>query len=301
MKAILIAGPTASGKSGLAMALAEKFDGVIINTDALQVYDKWRVLSARPSKADEVLVPHRLYGHVAMDHHYSVGGWLKDVKKTLQNTDLLPIFTGGTGLYFDALINGLADIPAIPVAIRNKGNEIRDTIGKDWFAEILIKNDPETYHAIDQQNPARLQRAWEVLETTGKGLQYWKSTTPPPLIPLEETLSICLNWQVNSLNDRINSAFDQMMEMGAIDEVKAVKNGYWHPALPSSRALGAAEIINAIDGKITIQDAVIKAKILTRQFAKRQRTWFRSKMSDWQQITMNNSISTEEIIANLYT
>ncbi len=301
MKAILIAGPTASGKSSLAMALAGKFNGVIINTDALQVYDKWHVLSARPSKSDEAAVPHRLYGHVAMDHHYSVGGWLNDVRKTLQDTDLMPIFTGGTGLYFAALTKGLADIPAIPAGIRDKGNEIRDTIGKDWFADVLIKNDPETYHAIDQQNPARLQRAWEVLETTGKGLQYWKSTTPLPLVPLEETLSICLNWQVNSLNTRIDQRFDQMMEMGAVDEVRAVKNGYWHPALPSSRALGAAEILDAIDGKITMQDAVTKAKLLTRQFAKRQRTWFRSKMPDWQQIAMHDRISTKEIIANLDT
>ncbi len=299
MKAILIAGPTASGKSGLAMALARKFNGVIINTDALQVYDKWRILSARPSIADEDSVPHQLYGHVAMDRHYSVGGWISDIKKSLQDTDLLPIFTGGTGLYFGALINGLADIPAIPTVIRNKGNKIRDTIGKDWFAEILSKNDPGTFQAIDQLNPARLQRAWEVLETTGKGLQYWKSTTPPPLISLEDTLPILLNWPVNHLNDRINSRFDQMMDMGAVDEIRAVKNGYWHPALPSSRALGAAEILEAIDGNISMEDAVNKAKILTRQFAKRQRTWFRSKMSDWQQIEMNDSTSSEEIIANL--
>lgn len=301
MKAILIAAPTASGKSGLAIALARKYNGVIINTDALQVYDKWRVLSARPSQTDEQTVPHRLYGHVPMAQHYSVGSWLLDVKQALQDTDLMPIFTGGTGLYFSALTNGLADIPAIPDAIRSKGNVIRDDIGKDWFADILSKNDPETFNAIDQLNPARLQRAWEVLEATGKGLQYWKSTTPPPLIRLEETLPILLNWQVNSLNARIDQRFDQMMDMGAVEEVKAVKNGYWHPALPSSRALGAAEIMDAIDGKINMEDAVIKAKTLTRQFAKRQRTWFRSKMSDWQQVTMGGSTSREEIIANLDT
>ncbi len=301
MKAILIAGPTASGKSGLAIALARKHNGVIINTDALQVYDKWRVLSARPSQMDEQIVPHRLYGHVPMQQHYSVGSWLSDVKQTLQDTDLVPIFTGGTGLYFAALTNGLADIPAIPDVIRSKGNAIRDDVGKDWFVDILSKNDPETFNAIDQLNPARLQRAWEVLEATGKGLQYWKSTTPPPLIRLEETLPILLNWKVNSLNTRIDQRFDQMMDMGAIKEVKAVKNGYWHPALPSSRALGAIEIMDAIDGKITMEEAVIKAKTLTRRFAKRQRTWFRSKMSDWRQVAMDSATSCEEIIANLDT
>ncbi len=281
------------------MALAARYNGIIINADALQVYDKWKILSARPSGHDEKLAPHAAYGHVAMDCHYSVGSWISDIRKILQSTDLTPIFVGGTGLYFGALTNGLADIPPIPPEIRDQGNQIRDNVGKNWFAEILAKNDPETYENIDQLNPARLQRAWEVLETTGKGLEYWKSTTPPPLVRLEDTIPMVLNWQVNSLNNRIDTRFDQMIENGAVEEVKMVKDGYYHPALPSSRALGAAEIIDAIDGKITMQDAVSKAKLLTRQFAKRQRTWFRSKMKDWQQIAMDDSTSSTEIIANL--
>lgn len=299
MKSILIAGPTASGKSSLALALAERHNGIIINTDALQVYDRWRILTARPSPSDEDSAPHALYGHVNMDAAYSVGGWIKDVKRVLQDTDLTPIFVGGTGLYFGALTNGLADIPAIPDDIRSFGNTQRDTVGKDWFADILARNDPETYDNMDQLNPARLQRAWEVLETTGKGLAYWKSTTPPPLIRLEETLPIVLNWQVNPLNARIDKRFDMMINAGALTEVETVKNGYWHPSLPSSRALGALEIMAVIDGKITMEDAVIKAKMLTHRFAKRQRTWFRGKMSSWRQIAMTDSTSTKEILATL--
>ena len=136
---------------------------------------------------------------------------------------------------------------------------------------------------------------------TGKGLAYWKSTTPEPLVKLEETVPIVLNWKVNSLNSRIDTRFDQMINAGAIEEVLKVKSGHWHPALPSSRALGAQEIIDAIDGKITMEDAVIKTKTLTRRFAKRQRTWFRSKMSAWRQIQIDDSTSPQEIIANLDT
>ncbi len=299
MNSILIAGPTASGKSGLALALAKKYNGVIINADALQVYDQWRILTARPSREDETMAPHALYGHVMMDQHYSVGAWIKDVRNILQTSDLMPIFVGGTGLYFSALTNGLADIPAIPPEIRARGNEIRDTVGRIWFHDKLAKDDPETFGSIDQQNPARLQRAWEVLETTGKGLAFWKSTTPPPMIKLEETTAIVLNWNVNSLNNRINTRFKQMMEMGALNEVEAVEKAHWHPALPSSRALGASELIDIIHAKTTIEDAVNKAQLLTRQFAKRQRTWFRSKMSNWRQIPMDDQMSAKEIIATL--
>ena len=301
MKSILIAGPTASGKSGFALELAKKINGIIINTDALQVYDQWKILTARPDDQDMQGIPHALYGHVKMDRAYSVGEWIKDVKQILQHTDLTPIFTGGTGLYFGALTNGLADIPAIPATIRIQGNQIRSTQGKDGFAEILQKHDPETYLRIDQNNPARLQRAWEVWQTTGKGLEYWKSTTPAPLIPLEDTRAMVLNWPVNLLNERIDQRFDQMMDAGAIHEVEGVKTHYWHPALPSSRALGAAEIIDAINSKITMQDAVIKSKTLTRQFAKRQRTWFRSKMSNWQQIDMCDHVLLQKIIENIDT
>jgi len=299
MRSILIAGPTASGKSGLAMALARKHNGIVINADALQVYGQWRILTARPSEADEKTVPHTLYGHVKMDNAYSVGSWIRDIKKVLQDVDLMPIIVGGTGLYFSALINGLAEIPQISEDLRAQGNAIPKQEATDFFAEYLKTNDPETFRTMDQKNPARLQRAWEVLEQTGKGLSYWKSVTPPPLVELEETLPILLNWQANDLNARIEQRFDKMISGNVLREVERVKNAYWHPALPSSRALGATELMQVIDGKISLEDAVIQAKTLTRQFAKRQRTWFRSKMSTWKQIAMDDTMSAEKIIATL--
>lgn len=296
---ILIAGPTASGKSSLAMALVAQHTGLIINADALQVYDGWRVMSARPSLSDITIQPHALYGHVGMKQTYSVGIWLKEISELLVTNDLLPIIVGGTGLYFRALTRGLADIPPIPESIRAKGNQMRALHGCDWFNKELQRLDTDTLLSIDTNNPARLQRAWEVLETTGKGLSYWHAQTPPPLLPIENARAIVLNWDETALNRRIDQRFDQMIDNGAVEECeRAILNGF-DPALPSSKALGAREIIDALNGKITLQDAVIKSKIATHQFAKRQRTWFRSNMKAWRQIKMAPESSISKILANL--
>jgi tRNA dimethylallyltransferase len=280
-RAVLIAGPTASGKTALAIKVANATDGVIINADALQVYAKWQVLTARPTAEELARAEHVLYGHVTEDS-YSVGNWVKDVSKVIDTTDKTLVIVGGTGLYFSALLNGLSDIPPIPMAIRDAGNT-RDTA---WFRKCLTRHDPETLARLDSNNPARLQRAWEVLEATGKGLSYWHARPKRPLILREETSAIVLNWQVNDLNKHIDRRFDIMMESGAMAECEAARAAGFDPTLPANRALGAREIIAALDGKISLQDAVIKAKIRTHQFAKRQRTWFRSKMADWQQVTM---------------
>lgn len=285
-RAILIVGPTASGKSSLAIALAQQLDGVIINADALQVYENWQVLTARPSTQELQLAPHKLYGHVEKDVHYSVGAWIKDVSEVLDNTSKLPILTGGTGLYFRALTNGLSRIPPIPPEIRVQGDKFRIEHGAPWFREALQADDPETLATLDENNPARLQRAWEVLSATGKGLTYWHAQPAPPLISLEDTIPIVLNWNTNQLNQRIDQRFDLMMSNGALDECKANLAAGFDPTLPSSRALGAKEIIDALQGKTTLQEAVMKSKTLTHQFAKRQRTWFRSKMKNWHQIEM---------------
>ncbi len=285
-RAVLVAGPTAAGKTGLAIKIARQIDGIIINADALQVYSKWRVLTARPSDEELAQAPHFLYGHVDEHQDYSVGEWIKDVAVLLDNTDKTPIIVGGTGLYFGALINGLSEIPAIPTDIRTTGNEYREQVGVAWFKNQLARQDPETLAKLDQNNPARLQRAWEVLEATGKGLSYWHARPTPSLISLEETIPILLNWQPNDLNTRIDMRFEAMMESGAIEECKAAKAAGYEPCLPANRAIGAREIIEALDGNITLQEAVNKAKTLTHQFAKRQRTWFRSKMKDWHQINM---------------
>jgi len=296
---VLIAGPTASGKTGLAIKIAERIDGIIINADALQVYAKWRVLTARPTDAELACAPHHLYGHVDEHRDYSVGEWIKDVDECLKASDKPAIIIGGTGLYFGALLNGLSEIPPIPPDIRAVGDAHRLRYGVHWFQKHLVARDPETYAKLDQNNPARLQRAWEVLEATGKGLSYWHARPTRSLVTLEDTTPILLNWLPENLNSRIDKRFDLMMESGAIEECEAANASGFKANLPANRVIGAKEIIEAIDGKITMQEAVIKSKTLTHQFAKRQRTWFRSKMQNWQQVNMSDTPNLEQLIKSV--
>lgn len=298
-RTVLIAGPTASGKTGLALKIAARTDGIIINADALQVYAKWRVLTARPTDAELAQAPHHLYGHVDEARDYSVGAWIKEVSDLLDKTDKPAIIIGGTGLYFNALLNGLSEIPPIPPEVREAGNMYRARGGVAWFMDVLSALDPDSLAKLDQNNPARLQRAWEVLAATGKGLAYWHARPTRSLVSLEETTPILLNWQPNDLNNRIDMRFETMLDTGAIAECEAAKAAGFDPALPANRAIGAKEIIDAIDGKITMQDAVIKAKTLTHQFAKRQRTWFRNKMQNWQQIDMSDNPDLDTLVKGL--
>jgi tRNA dimethylallyltransferase len=274
---VLIAGPTASGKSALAMDIARHSGGLIINADALQVYDNWRVLSARPSEQDEAELPHRLYGHVPGAADYSVGHWLREVAPVLQGPQR-PIIVGGTGLYFSALTHGLADIPATPPQIRAEADQIIATQGHHPLLEAL---DPETRARIDIQNPMRVQRAWEVLRATGTGLAAWQDATPPPLLPLDQTTAILFDVDKDWLNARIARRFDLMLEQGALDEARANLPN-WDPTRLSAKAIGAPELIAQLNGELTLDQAREAATIATRQFAKRQRTWFRSKMKTWQ-------------------
>lgn len=274
---VLIAGPTASGKSGLALALAERQGGVIVNADALQVYAGWRVLTARPAPEEEARAPHRLYGMVAADQDWSVGHWLRAVAPLLQGP-ARPIIVGGTGLYFTALTEGLAEIPPTPPAIRAEG----DSLSLDQLLEAL---DPETRTRIDQRNRARAQRAWEVLRATGRGLAAWQAETGPPLLPPDRAARLVLRPGRDWLAERIARRFDQMIAAGALDEARAALQG-WDPARPASRAIGAPELIAHLRGEMPLSDAVEAAKLATRQYAKRQRSWFRSRMSDWQALPL---------------
>jgi len=210
-----------------------------------------------------------------------------EVSQLIEKNAKLPIIVGGTGLYFTALTTGLSNIPPVPKAIRSRGDAMRLSHGPQWFRDVLNTDDPKTLATLDQNNPARLQRAWEVLEATGKGLHFWHARPTHPELPLEETVSITLNWNTFDLNTRIDQRFDIMMETGAIEECERARAEGFEPALPANRAIGAAEIIQALDGKITLQEAVTKSKILTHQFAKRQRNWFRNKMKDWWQVDMS--------------
>lgn len=269
---VLIAGPTASGKSALALAIAEAQGGVIVNADASQVYYCWRVISARPSVEEETRAPHLLYGHVAADAPYSVGHWLREVEDILRG-DQRPIIIGGTGLYFSALTQGLADIPATPDAIRAAGNAMS-------LAELTAALDPETAARIDLNNPMRVKRGWEVLTATGRSLADWQDATPPPLLPLDACTAIAVEADKDWLNARIIRRFDQMLDQGALDEVARVAPSY-DPTLPAHRAIGVPELIAYLEGRYTLEVARENAIIATRRYAKRQRTWLRRNTADW--------------------
>lgn len=273
---VLIAGPTASGKSALALAIAEAQGGVIVNADALQVFEGWRVLTARPGPADEARAPHALYGHVAWDAAYSVGHWLRDLAPILKGPER-PIVVGGTGLYFTALTEGLAEIPPTPPAIRAEADR---RIAAGDAAGMLAELDAATAARIDRQNPVRIQRAWEVLRATGRGLAAWQDATPPPLLPLAAAQPLVIEAGRDWLAARIDARFDAMMTAGALDEVRA-NLPRWDPALLSARAIGAPDLVAHLRGETTLPEAVAAAKIASRQYAKRQRTWFRSRLAAW--------------------
>ena len=284
---VLIAGPTASGKSSLALEIAQAQDRVIVNADALQVHDAWRVLSARPSVQDEALAPHLLYGHVPLGAEYSVGHWLREVAETLL-THPNPVIIGGTGLYLSALTEGLAQIPATPPDIRAQADAILSSHGLDTLLTAL---DPATLDRIDTRNPARVQRAWEVLQATGRGLAAWQDETGAPLLPLAQVTPLVMVPDRDWLNTRIDHRFAMMLEDGALDEARAALP-HWPPNAGTStaplwtRAIGAPELIAHLKGHISLDQAQDTATLATRQFAKRQRSWFRNRMKTWQTIAL---------------
>ena len=269
---VLIAGPTASGKSALALHIAQTLGGVIINADALQVFAGWPILTAQPGPADLATARHALYGHVPYDAPYSVGHWLRDVAPLLQGPDR-PIIVGGSGLYFSALTEGLAAIPPVPVAIRQEA----DALSLD---QLLARLDLFTLARIDTRNRARVQRAAEVFMTTGRSLTDWQADTPAPLLPLAQTTALVMRPGVDWLNARISARFDAMLDQGALAEATAMRP-HWNPAHLSAKAIGAADLIAHLDGSLTLAQARDAAIIASRQYAKRQRTWFRSRMQKW--------------------
>jgi tRNA dimethylallyltransferase len=279
-RAVLIAGPTASGKSALALAVAEAQGGVIVNADALQVYDGWRILTARPSPEDEARAPHILYGHVPFEAEYSVGDWLRAVRPLLSGK-ARPIFVGGTGLYFRALTEGLAEIPAIPPEIRAEADAMTDA---DLLAA-LDQVDPELAARIDRQNRARVQRGWEVWRATGRPLSAWQAETAPPDLALEDAVPLVIDADRDWLNERIALRFDTMLEQGALEEARA-NLPRWDAAGGARKAIGAPELIAHLKGDITLAEAREAAIIASRQYAKRQRTWFRARMGGWRSVAV---------------
>lgn len=277
---VLLAGPTASGKSALALALAQRQRRVIINADALQVYAMWRVLSARPADAEMEQVAHFLYGMVGYDQDWSVGHWLRAATALLDQHPNA-VVVGGTGLYFAALTEGLAEIPPTPPDIRKLADQ---RMARNGHAALLAELDAATAARIDSANPARIQRAWEVLQTTGRGLAAWQADTPPPALPLSRASAYVLRPPKEWLNARIDSRFEGMITAGALEEARAVLP-HWDPGAPWAKAIGAPELIAHLQGHISLPQAIESAKLASRQYAKRQRSWFRNRCRDWAQLS----------------
>ena len=282
--AVLIAGPTASGKSALALALAETLGGVIVNADSMQVYRDLRIITARPSPEDEARAPHRLYGHVDAGENYSVGRWCRDVAEALAGTAAqgrVPILVGGTGLYFKALTSGLAAVPPIPADIRT---HVRGRLQSEGVAPLfaeLIKRDPATAQRLMPNDRSRISRALEVVLATGRSLTDWHREGLPPLVDPARAVKVFLTCERKQLVARIERRFAVMLEAGALDEAKALAARHLDPLLPAMKAHGVPWLIRHLNGEISIDEAAAGAVMDTRRYAKRQVTWFRNQMANW--------------------
>jgi tRNA dimethylallyltransferase len=281
---ILIAGPTASGKSALAMMLAEKLGGVVINADSMQVYRDLRIITARPSVEDERRVPHRLYGHVDAAENFSVGRWCEEAAAALavaQRTGQAAILVGGTGLYFSTLTRGLAAVPPIPAEIRE---QVRARLMSDGVAALhaeLRWRDPAAAARLMPGDRARITRALEVVLATGRSLLDWHDDNKPAGLDAARAAKLFLTPDRDELIRRIDARFDAMMAAGALDEVRALAARQLDPALPAMKAHGVPWLIRHLGGEIALDRAVEEAKRDTRQYTKRQATWFRNQLPDF--------------------
>jgi tRNA dimethylallyltransferase len=284
LSAVLIAGPTASGKSALALALAEKLGGVIVNADSMQVYRDLRVITARPSPAEEARAPHRLYGGVDAAVNYSTGQWLRDVAGVLDEVYAarrVPILVGGTGLYFKALTAGLAAVPQVPADIRTR---VRARLQSEGIAALyaeLQARDAATAQRLMPNDRSRICRALEVLDATGRSLGDWHREGLPPLIDASQAAKVFLTCERKALVTRIEARFAAMLEAGALDEVRALAARRLDPLLPAMKAHGVPWLVRHLNGEISLDDATAGAVMDTRRYAKRQLTWFRNQMKDW--------------------
>ena len=281
-RAVLIAGPTASGKSALALARARELGGVVVNADAMQVYAVLRLLTARPSDEETGGVPHLLYGIVAPAERFSTGDWLRAVEALLaEHADVPLVFAGGTGLYFDALTKGLAEVPKVPPEIVREVETELAGLDREARGRLLAERDPATARLLRSPDPQRVARALAVLKATGRSLASYQQAPQRGLLDGFELERIVLNPDREVLRQRIAARFEAMFEAGAVEEVKALRALDLDPSLPAMKAIGVREISDWLDGKITREEAMRRAVIATRQYAKRQRTWFRNRMSDW--------------------
>ncbi|MGI9407387.1 MAG: tRNA (adenosine(37)-N6)-dimethylallyltransferase MiaA [Hyphomicrobiaceae bacterium] len=283
-RAILIAGPTAGGKSALALAEAEKRNGVIVNADSMQVYRDLRILTARPSTEDEAWTQHTLYGHVDGAETYSVARWLEDVAGALDAAEAsgrTPVITGGTGLYFKALLEGLSPVPDIPQDIRRKWRDAAEEGGDELHVELKTR-DPAAASQIRSSDRQRLVRALEVIDATGQSLLEWQKVPGAPLLDASECHRIVVAPDREILYERCNARFTTMFETGAIDEVRSLTARNLSADAPIMGTLGVAPIAAMLSGAMTRDVAIARARQDTRRYAKRQLTWARNQMSDWE-------------------
>jgi tRNA dimethylallyltransferase len=284
-KAVLIAGPTASGKSALALALAEVTGGVVINTDSMQVYRDLRIITARPTPEEEARAPHRLYGTCDAAVNCSAGSWVADAATALAEAgvaDRLPIFIGGTGLYFKALTRGLSAVPPIPQEVRDSVRARMERDGVEALHTELARRDPVSGDKLKPRDSARVARALAVIEATGRALPDWHRDGLPPLLAAEGIAAVFLAPDRKELYAQINARFESMLEKGALDEVAALAARQLDPMLPAMKAHGVPALIRYLQGEITRDQAVEIGQTDTRHYAKRQFTWFRHQLPEFE-------------------
>lgn len=280
-RAVLIAGPTASGKSALALRMARERGATIVNTDALQVYDGLRLLTARPPESDLDQAPHRLYGAIDPARRFSTGDWARAVASVLREEPAEFIFVGGTGLYFEALTSGFADVPEIPPEAVEAAEREIEGLDREGRARLIADRDPSIAARLKAPDPQRVVRALAVLAMTGRSLAEFQDDVQAGLLDDFEVERFVLNPPRDLLRERIAKRFRGMLHQGAIDEVRGLRQRGLDPSLPAMKAIGVAELSAHIAGTLSEDEAVERATIATRQYAKRQRTWFRGRMADW--------------------
>jgi tRNA dimethylallyltransferase len=285
VEAVLIAGPTASGKSALALEYAQKAGGVVINTDSMQVYRDLRIITARPTPAEEALVPHRLYGHVDAGVNFSAGAWVADAAKILAEARAqrrMAVFVGGTGLYFKALTRGLSAVPPIPSEIRENARARLERDGVEALHAELARRDQATAQRLKPRDRARIARALEVVEATGRSLTDWHREGLPPLLGQAQFRALFLAPEREALYARIDARFDAMLNAGALAEVARLAARKLDPLLPAMKAHGVPALIRHVRGEISLAEAAAIGRADTRHYAKRQFTWFRHQLPEFQ-------------------
>ncbi|TYL78952.1 tRNA (adenosine(37)-N6)-dimethylallyltransferase MiaA [Bradyrhizobium cytisi] len=284
-KAVLIAGPTASGKSALALELALSAGGIVINADSMQVYRDLRIITARPTQDEEARIPHRLYGHVDAAVNFSAGAWVADAAKALEEARIegrLPIFIGGTGLYFKALTAGLSVVPPIAAEIREDVRARLERNGVEALHAELARRDPRAAERLNLRDRTRIARALEVIEATGRSLLDWHHEGQPPLLPKDSFRAVFLAPERDELYARIDARFDAMLAAGALTEIEQLAARGLDPLLPAMKAHGVPALIRQLRGELSLEDAAMIGRADTRHYAKRQFTWFRHQLPEFE-------------------